>query len=803
MADKHPWSVAPVISAIVLLVPSLVFSAGHECWFIDNMTPDTLGTKWGSIGNPYLEPMYATASSYPVSDLLDPDNPYVAVTVDENLPEYQNWDFSATLWMRNNSPGQNNEVTASLWVTQEGGLYPVASVTRTVNQDPLLDVAPYFYDFGQMTYSTAGEKIQLEIQYDEETPDTWIHWDGFEGAGSLVSAWEHNKAADRVICEYPSDSTGVNLKHPPVYWYDVTPNGARNDFHVNVFVDQPSAFTGWIEPAGWTHEVHKVGCQSWVSWYKLSGNPLAKGVTTRFQFVVLASVADTTWGDWTTTMGGLTDPHTQAVDSSGAHTISQCGLGYRVHVPKFRDPIDVDLPPIQDLGGVINSNADWTDIDNDGDLDVGIGGNNGSGGTTRIFENVDGTLAINQTLDGIENESSDFLSWGDLDDDGHEDLAMAGTSSGGRITRVYVNDGTGYLEWDSLTVLPGLSHASVAWQDFDLDGHDDLFIMGYDGTTRRSILYANDGPGTLVEFMYLTGLCYGSADWGDYDGDGDPDLLITGHDGTDRQTIFYENTGILTDTGDHGLPGVAFSDAAWGDFDRDGDLDLAFTGETSTADRMARVYENDGSGNFTMVADVMSIYRSSCAWGDYDLDGDLDVAFSGYTGTHLYTRIYENVDSAFIDAGFSLPGVRSGSVSWADVDCDCDPDFLLTGADWTTEYATLYENDRQDTLAGCENLDREVAGQATCIGEANVPNPFARVTMIGYALPREGRVRLEVFDTMGRLVQTVVDARQRAEHHAVLWDGLDRSGRAAASGVYFYRLKFEGRVEVRKMVLLR
>ncbi len=87
--------------------------------------------------------------------------------------------------------------------------------------------------------------------------------------------------------------------------------------------------------------------------------------------------------------------------------------------------------------------------------------------------------------------------------------------------------------------------------------------------------------------------------------------------------------------------------------------------------------------------------------------------------------------------------------------------------------------------------------------DQNVPNPFNPQTAIGFSLPAPERVRLDVYDIGGRLVQRLVDGSMRAGRHRIEWNGRDAGGREAASGVYFYRLTAGKRTLSRKMILLR
>ncbi len=86
----------------------------------------------------------------------------------------------------------------------------------------------------------------------------------------------------------------------------------------------------------------------------------------------------------------------------------------------------------------------------------------------------------------------------------------------------------------------------------------------------------------------------------------------------------------------------------------------------------------------------------------------------------------------------------------------------------------------------------------------NHPNPFNPTTTIGYYLPDDTAVTLEVYDSSGRLVTRLYDeAKQARGPHSVEWHGLDASGRLVSSGVYFYRLTIGKETISKKMVLLR
>ncbi len=97
----------------------------------------------------------------------------------------------------------------------------------------------------------------------------------------------------------------------------------------------------------------------------------------------------------------------------------------------------------------------------------------------------------------------------------------------------------------------------------------------------------------------------------------------------------------------------------------------------------------------------------------------------------------------------------------------------------------------------------EDALPSSYILEQNYPNPFNPETHIEFSLPQTATVRLTVFNVLGQAVNDLVNRELPRGVHTVVWDGTDGSGRAVASGVYFYRLETETQQLTRKMMLLK
>jgi beta-N-acetylhexosaminidase len=81
---------------------------------------------------------------------------------------------------------------------------------------------------------------------------------------------------------------------------------------------------------------------------------------------------------------------------------------------------------------------------------------------------------------------------------------------------------------------------------------------------------------------------------------------------------------------------------------------------------------------------------------------------------------------------------------------------------------------------------------------ASFPNPFNPVTTLQYTLRSDGPARLQVFDLLGRLVATPVDAYHRAGVHTVRFDGT-----GLGSGMYICRLESAGAVATHRLALVK
>jgi hypothetical protein len=85
----------------------------------------------------------------------------------------------------------------------------------------------------------------------------------------------------------------------------------------------------------------------------------------------------------------------------------------------------------------------------------------------------------------------------------------------------------------------------------------------------------------------------------------------------------------------------------------------------------------------------------------------------------------------------------------------------------------------------------------------NYPNPFNPDTRITFAIPRDEKVKVVIYDLLGNPVRTLISANVRAGEHEIIWDGRDEANHTASSGIYFYVLETKDARMMRKMTLLK
>lgn len=327
------------------------------------------------------------------------------------------------------------------------------------------------------------------------------------------------------------------------------------------------------------------------------------------------------------------------------------------------------------------------DYDNDGKLDLYISYNGWNGPMpNRLYHNAGGRFEDVSRTSGADDPGSGFVSvWGDLDNDGYLDFAVAnGVLKDGSVPQVYRNNGNG--TFTNMTQKAGIKEPpvygaiGVALGDYDKDGDLDLLINGLNNSPNR--LYRNDGHFKFSEVARAAGLEQPAHNgfvslFTDYNNDGWPDILnvslapweavVEGLKRTfapqSRQAIHSDSNRLFRNNGNG-----TFTDVTWEsrlylpmgsmgagavDMDNDGFIDFYIgTGDPQlTRLEPNRVLRNNGDGTFTDVTSIAGFARPGnkghgVAFIDIDEDGDMDIyaQLGGhYQGDHAFNAFYRNL----------------------------------------------------------------------------------------------------------------------------------------------------------------
>ena len=181
----------------------------------------------------------------------------------------------------------------------------------------------------------------------------------------------------------------------------------------------------------------------------------------------------------------------------------------------------------------------------------------------------------------------------------------------------------------------------------------------------------------------------------DLDGDGYVDLVVGNGNDMDREkdAVFYNRRGELERSASWRSTDLGYDGHLdMGDVDADGDLDVVITGFLTP--HLEQLYRNDG-GRLTMSPVWMNADADdsfSCALGDVDGDGDLELAtISGYFDP-APVRLYANNGGVWEEhaSWFTPKAYNANDVGWCDVDGDGDLDLATAGHG---EPCYLFEND--------------------------------------------------------------------------------------------------------------
>jgi hypothetical protein len=236
---------------------------------------------------------------------------------------------------------------------------------------------------------------------------------------------------------------------------------------------------------------------------------------------------------------------------------------------------------------------------------------------------------------------------------------------------------------------------------------------------------------------------------------------------------------------------------AIGDLNADGEPDLAVANYNAGT---VSVLAGNGNGSFGAKSDYATgVNPTFVAIGDLDADGKPDLAVANET-SNTVSVLPGHGDGTFGARRDYGTGVNPTCVVIGDVNGDGKPDLAVVNYHSMT--VTVLLNVSHANTTGVEQTPPGHAGVFQLL--APRPNPSRGTSEIRFVLASSRSVRIDLCDVTGRRVWSWASGGELpAGPHAVTWNGRDRSGALARSGVYVLQTRAGRDVGVGKLVLQR
>jgi hypothetical protein len=482
--------------------------------------------------------------------------------------------------------------------------------------------------------------------------------------------------------------------------------------------------------------------------------------------------------------------------------------------------LDADGEPVAELNDgrdddLLNLELFIVKYDNDGNLLWTLGGNSGStGGVNTLTMGINsvndivldpedypyivgrfsGTTFMDIEVD-IVGKSDAYLA--SLDKDGSELYWVSTTGTPGDDIAMSASvDQLGYINVLG-TIAPGVmilpdSNNDITWENDS--GFDDTFIISYDV----------NGEWYFASFLgageQIVGNDIATSDGGDF--------FVTGYF-SDYVSFVGPNDIELDMQGE-------FVDGFIAKYDIDGDAlwAIQFSGVVAEGQRIIL----DDLDNVY----VLGVYRERVVFGadtdapvELNTDSESQIFIAKYDteGNFEWAKQIDGEGQEGVAAAFMNSEAFPFSVNPLDIQLskNIENEILISGDfDTSIKLDDLQISSPTGARLGfVASLD--VSGQTVSITpragstlpsafelSQNYPNPFNPTTMIGFALPESGEVKLEVYDMTGRRVRTLVNESRVAGYHEIAFDASQ-----LASGIYTYNLKAGNTIITRKLTLVK
>jgi hypothetical protein len=458
------------------------------------------------------------------------------------------------------------------------------------------------------------------------------------------------------------------------------------------------------------------------------------------------------------------------------------------------------------------SSAAYADPDEDGDLDLflthwGLG----QGSYGHYWRNTPAPAfwySMQDTSVGFDVIGDDLQvftftpNWSDIDNDGDLDLLLTSDEGNSEIWR---NDGsatfTNITDRDVITDTNGMG---AAVGDYDNDGDMDWFvtsIMDVPPQTYRNgnRLYRNEGGGVFSDATDIGGVRSGGFAWGasfqDFDNDGNLDIFhVNGwpvaNYMNDPARLFMSNgDGTFTEmSAAYGLVHTAMGRGiVCFDYDRDGDIDIFIACNSGPSS----LFRNEGGNTNNWI--TITLKDNPPNWQA--------------TGARIYVELPSGTQMREIRAGSNYVSQDPVEAHFGLGNATSITELTIVWPDGTTHvyndypvnlFVTIEKSGITDvSLPETDSLPSGIM----LVGAA--PNPMRSSTEIRYRVPTAAEVRIRIFDAAGRAVRTLISPRAAAGEAALVWDGAAEDRRPVPSGVYPYVIESLGKSARGRLTIVR
>ena len=167
-----------------------------------------------------------------------------------------------------------------------------------------------------------------------------------------------------------------------------------------------------------------------------------------------------------------------------------------------------------------------------------------------------------------------------------------------------------------------------------------------------------------------------------------------------------------------------------------------------------------------------------------------------------YYIVEYTTDASFVDNVVQIFGIENTLIiTESELDYDIEYFFRVAvfAGGLIGEYTEAYSGVLQ--FLSAEDINSQTPVQFSL--QQNYPNPFNPSTSIEYALPIDGYVTLQIYNSMGEVVKNLVNDFQSQGYKSVRWNAENNKGQKVGAGLYIYTIKAGNNKQTRKMLLLK